>query len=70
MGRYEISIPSKTNLQSWVSSKWNLTTDSESCQFQISYFNIAGHPGSHTQKARDGNILAVLLPFLGLLGGV
>ena len=54
-------------IQSCVSSKQSLATNSGSCQFQISYFNIADHPGILIQKACDENILALLLPFMGLL---
>lgn len=46
------------DIQSCVSSKWSLATNSGSCRFQISCFNISNHPGIHVRWS---------LPFMGLL---
>lgn len=56
----------QTCVLSCVSSEWSLATNSGSYRFQISYFNIANHSGTHMQKAQGKNI-ALLLPFMGLL---
>lgn len=52
----------QTCVLSCVSSEWNLATNSGSYRFQISYFNIANHSGTHMQKAQGKNIWLCCCP--------
>lgn len=51
------------DIQSCVSSKWSLATNSGSCRFQIS---VLIFPITQVSTS-DENIVALLLPFMGLL---